>query len=393
MLCWSLVSYSQHKFPSGHFCGSPEGAQSIECQAIQGIMDDTPDKVVVFPHRGVWGEEGVPDLSMKALENAYREGYLFCEIDLMLTKDNCLVLFHDQQTNKATNAPPTFSTDGGVIDPGNFVRSLNMASSTTNSVPDPFGINYSYFPPLNDLYLLDRFGDLTTERMTTFEHFCLKFKDAPMVFSLDFKAVNLNSTHVKQEYMDAIKEALKIGKKYNMLYKLIFKPGSSGDLSVQELKDVLLQVDLWDDFAYHTNLILVDVFGSASPLAYNKEYIDSWLAIPSLIGVEYIYKDNDDEFLKKKEEFGNMSIIEYTKSKGIKTGVFRTIPGSAIGVAGGRGNYFNPSSFNIKDVRGNLEFLFNVGEGNEPSMIVTDRPDMDLEFLKAFGKASRWNKR
>ena len=151
------ISYAQHGFPEGHYCNSEEGWNTKSCKALYGLKSEDRDKVIVVPHRGLWGAEGVPETSMAAVEEAYNAGYMFCEIDLVLTKDEELVLCHDQQTNRLTNGPETFSVDGGVDDPGNFFRSLNFYKSTDNTVPNVHGKMYETFPALNTLYYKDRF--------------------------------------------------------------------------------------------------------------------------------------------------------------------------------------------------------------------------------------------
>lgn len=139
--------------------------------------------------------------------------------------------------------------------------------------------------------------------------------------------------------------------------------------------------------------MLINIIGGSFPLATNKSYLDGWFSLPSLIGVEQIYKTSSDELLQPKQEFGNMSIIEYTQSKGFRTGVFHPIPTDERGAPGGRGNYFNPGNFKITDVRGGLEFLFGVPEKVFPGMIVTDRPDEDMNFLRLFDISSKYTKR
>lgn len=281
----------------------------------------------------------------------------------------------------------------GSSDPGNFFRSLKFSVNTLNTVPDAFGSPYGSFPSLKDLYYKDRYGNLTNEKLNTFEEIVNYCKDKDIIVSLDIKVSDINDPIIKNEYLEAIKLSLEISKSNNFLHKIIYKPGSAGQVTVSEIKNYLLGYNLWDAFSKQTNVVLINVMGNLFPLATNKAYLDAWLSLPSLIGVEHIYKNSSDELLQKKPEFGNKSIVEYTKSKGIRTGVFHSAPTDELGAAGGRGNYYNPSSFSINDVRGNLEFIFGVDSSNFPSMIVTDRPDVDQKFLELFQLNSKFTKR
>lgn len=153
-----------------------------------------------------------------------------------------------------------------------------------------------------------------------------------------------------------------------------------------------MKIGQWENFSKKTNVVLINIIGGSFPLATDKSYLDGWMGLESLIGIEHIYKTLGDELLQPKSEFGNKSIIEYTQNKGFRTGVFHPIPTDERGAPGGRGNYFNPANFQITDIRGSLEFLFSVPENVFPGMIVTDRPDEDMNFLRLFDLSSKYTK-
>jgi len=66
------------------------------------ITQKSPKKdFVVFAHRGASGL--APENTMIALELAAKNGAKWAECDLQLTKDNAVVIFHDDKVNRTTN--------------------------------------------------------------------------------------------------------------------------------------------------------------------------------------------------------------------------------------------------------------------------------------------------
>lgn len=394
MFLFALESYAQHGFPEGHWCNTPEGWECKRCRALWGLKNDEKHKVITIPHRGIWGLPDYPESCLHAVQEAYNQGYMFIEIDIILTKDKQLVLCHDQQTNRMTDLPKTFSADGNLYDNGSFFRSLNWSTTTNNSVPDVLGDSYPSYPALKDGYYVDRFDNLTSYKLNLLKDIYDWAKDKELVLTLDIKTGSLNDPIVKQEYLEAIGLCLQAADNAGMLHNTIFKPGSAGQVTVNDLQTYLSSIGQWDNFSKKTNVVLINIVGGSFPMATNKEYLDNWFSLPSLVGVEQIYKNSNDELLKPKSEFGNKSIIQYTQDKGFRTGVFHPIPTDIWGAPGGRGNYFNPANFGtLSDVRGSLEFLFGVSEDTFPGMIVTDRPDVDMKFLQLFDLNSKYTKR
>lgn len=388
------IANAQHGFPDGHYCNSEEGWNSKNCQALDALKNKEKDKVIVIPHRGFWGAPGIPETSLRAVKEAYNKGFMFCEVDLVMTKDRKLLLLHDQQLERETNAISTFDNHGGNTDHGNFIRSMNYETSTSNVVPNADGDIYTTFPPLKDLYYRDRYGDVTDHKINTYDELLDYCADKQIVLTLDLKAVNITNPTIRSEYLEAIKLILQISKEKDFLHRIVLKPGASGQVLVSELKSYLEPLNLWDDFSKHTNIVLINIVGSAFPLATDKAYLDAWLDLPSLVGVEHIYKNSADELLVSKAAFGNKSVIQYTKEKGIRTGIFHPTPTDVSGNANGRGAFYNPKNYGtLDDLRGSLEFLFSVPANVFPGMIVTDRPDVDMNFLELFNLNSSYTKR
>ena len=375
------------------FCSEMFGQDRVS-EALLAMRSLEHKQIIVVPHRGLWGTPGVPETSLKAIQECYEAGYMFCEIDLVLTKDKQVVLSHDMQLNRTTDAPPTFSTYGGVKDPGNFFRSLNYYTTTDNSVPDPEGNMYPSFPALKDLHYKDRFGNVTDQHLNTFEEALSYCQGKEIILALDVKAVNMTDPEIKSEYFEVFKLALTLASKYKMLHQVIFKPGSSGQVIAGELKAYLEGFGLWEEFYSHTNIILINIIGNAFPLATDKEYLDGWFSIPSLIAVEHIYKNPLDGLLIPLPDLGNLSVIEYTKKNGRKTGIFHPWATNEGGTPVGRGAYINPKNFgDLNDFRGDMEFLLSVSEENYPGILVSDRPDVEQGFLELYGLNSKYTKR
>ncbi len=56
---------------------------------------------LVIAHRGMWDNEKIPENSMKAFERALENQYAI-ELDVQLTKDNVMVVFHDLNLERMT---------------------------------------------------------------------------------------------------------------------------------------------------------------------------------------------------------------------------------------------------------------------------------------------------
>ncbi len=91
--------------PPGHAC---IGVNSVECNTLREFRYGDFEKAIITAHRGFWGYGDIPEVTMNGLENAYNHGYISVEIDILQTKDNELVLMHDQAVNRMTSLPETY---------------------------------------------------------------------------------------------------------------------------------------------------------------------------------------------------------------------------------------------------------------------------------------------
>lgn len=74
-----------------------EGIQTL----IHDLKDPASKKVLVVSHRGDW--RNAPENSLQAFENCIEMGVDMIEIDLKMTKDNQLILMHDNTINRTTD--------------------------------------------------------------------------------------------------------------------------------------------------------------------------------------------------------------------------------------------------------------------------------------------------
>ena len=63
---------------------------------------------LIFAHRGVHNNIDIPENSIKAFKEALKNN-LNIELDIQLTKDNKLVVFHDENLKRMSNVNKTLN--------------------------------------------------------------------------------------------------------------------------------------------------------------------------------------------------------------------------------------------------------------------------------------------
>lgn len=120
---------------------------------IKDISAQDYNYVLNMSHRGNCSDKSIPENSIAALNNCISKGIEFIEIDTHITSDGIVVVCHDATVDRTTNG------SGAIID-----------------------MTYS---EIQNLYLLDRNGNLTTEKMPTLEEF-LRAGRGKIYFDLDY---------------------------------------------------------------------------------------------------------------------------------------------------------------------------------------------------------------
>lgn len=403
-------------FPWGHPCFANPSAP---CNTLREFRMGDVDQVVVIPHRGVWGDDDTPEGGMKALQQASEEEYSFTELDIRLSKDRWPLLLHDQEVNRMTDMPATPDQCDAAS-----IKNLNAYSTTigvpkrnpNNPLDQQYDINSPY-QPLSFGHLRDRFGDENLNDPIENLGPALDYIANRNIFLiLDIQEKNM------ADYLVATLQCLKLAKNKGLLHKLIFKHGSVRLLSRETLEDYLSGTNpdypgnAWSDYAYKTSTIVtihptnlndpdgdpeITNMDPGSPLYgsiqwdYLKARINDWMALPSVIGFEVVFKcEYNDPMLTAASistshttAFQGRSVVRYIKDMSYRTGNQWEIPTDCRGIPNGRGSWYDKTgkltfpyaaySQDCYDLRGNPEWVVNPPgyvEDIDPGFIITDRP-------------------
>lgn len=374
----SFAQVNQHRFPNQHYCAS--NPNNPTCKALKEYRDGSG--IIVVSHRGEWGGS-MPECSLEAVENAYNNKFRFVELDVLMTKDNVPVLIHDNTTERQLKFRGSLP-HGYIMNPDfvenpqskNFqIKDLYFNYPTT-SPGDRYNV---VVPALKDFYYTLRNGQVSYDRLNRFEEVLSYIKDKDMIIEVDIK------DRLPSDYIRTLIQCVRLANEYNILHKLIFI--MHWDKSKQ-MTPSYLKSKIPDTF----NLMINK--SSIKPAEYNYGITrppeeKQWLNYPAVIGFDHMYKNSSDQFLK-----GQKSIIQDTKIRGYRTGVFFISPTDCRGsyTFGQWKDYSIPTQGEVVDKRGLLEWIMfppttkNVnGFSNNPTAIITDNAQQVLETLKALG--------
>jgi glycerophosphoryl diester phosphodiesterase len=122
---------------------------NLSCSEKEQLSDDTffGSKVMILGHRGMGENYKMPGNTYEAIAPAVAIGVDGCEIDIQLTKDTVLVLFHDHLLNsKTTCTGRIYESDWSDIKQCKYYSLKN--NIFINSVDELF----AKLPNLNDIY-------------------------------------------------------------------------------------------------------------------------------------------------------------------------------------------------------------------------------------------------
>ena len=74
---------------------------NMNCTCLTAQVRFEKGKTVVVSHRGDW--RNAPENSIQAIQNCIDMGVNMVEIDIKKTKDNVLILMHDQTLDRTTS--------------------------------------------------------------------------------------------------------------------------------------------------------------------------------------------------------------------------------------------------------------------------------------------------
>ncbi len=288
--------------------------------------------VLVSAHRGYWST--YPENSEEAYRMAIELGADIIEMDVRVTADDVMVVFHDACLDRIT-------TGYGRLREANwsYVNSLNLRNEDGS---------VSQYPMLSLTDALDYLKDKA-------------------VIALDIKEGG-------KLFNETMKRVLTLLKEKNMLYQSIVK----GKLTLQNLQALLKEVNVTlDDFIY-------------TPIAFSTtpnldSYIMDFVGQKNIYAMELVYKQSKDPILRY------VPIVDAAK---IWVGQYSFWPELGDGVIAEKipltdtDPIVRPYDFQDKDPnnflddgRGNWEWLL----GNGATYVITDRSELLIEFLEKLG--------
>lgn len=317
---------------SSVLCANAQSPSLLKVIDIIKHREKFNEYVLVSAHRGYWST--YPENSEEAYRMAIELGADIIEMDVRVTDDDVMVVFHDACLDRIT-------TGYGRLREANwsYVNSLKLRNEDGSVSPYPI------------LSLTD----------------ALDYLKDKAVIALDIKEGG-------RLFNETMKRVLTMLKEKNMLYQSIVK----GKLPLQNLQKLLKEVNITlDDFIY-------------TPIAFSTtpnldSYIMDFVGQRNIYAMELVYKQSKDPILRY------VPILDAAK---IWVGQYSFWPELGDGVIAEKipltdtDPIVRPYDFQDKDPnnylddgRGNWEWLL----GNGATYVITDRSELLIEFLDKMG--------
>lgn len=317
---------------SSVLCANAQSPSLLKVIDIIKHREKFNEYVLVSAHRGYWST--YPENSEEAYRMAIELGADIIEMDVRVTDDDVMVVFHDACLDRIT-------TGYGRLREANwsYVNSLKLRNEDGSVSPYPI------------LSLTD----------------ALDYLKDKAVIALDIKEGG-------RLFNETMKRVLTMLKEKNMLYQSIVK----GKLPLQNLQKLLKEVKITlDDFIY-------------TPIAFSTtpnldSYIMDFVGQKNIYAMELVYKQSKDPILRY------VPILDAAK---IWVGQYSFWPELGDGVIAEKipltdtDPIVRPYDFQDKDPnnylddgRGNWEWLL----GNGATYVITDRSELLIEFLDKMG--------
>ncbi len=293
-----------------------------------------PHYTLVSAHRGYWAD--YPENSTKAYEMAMLIGADIVEMDVRLTKDDVMVVFHDACLDRVTTGYGRLREE-----------------------------NYNY---VSSLFLKYEDGTASPYRVLTLSD-ALDFLKDKAVVAVDIKEGG-------RLFETTMVRVLKMLKQKGMLWQSVVK----GKMRLTDLKTKILDKAevTFDDFIYTP--IAFSTTGELS--AYISEFINS----KKIYAMELVYKLSKDPIL---------DYLETVKDAGIWVGQYSFWPETGEGVIAEKIPLTDtdpiirrydfqdkdPNNF-LDDGRGDWDWLFLHGA----DYVITDRSELLIEYLSKSGR-------
>lgn len=295
-----------------------------------------PDYCLVAAHRGYWAD--APENSLKAYELAIQAGADILEMDVMLSQDEEMVVFHDWCLDRTTNG---------------FGRVRSMS-----------------WEEVSGLRLKMLNGTLTDEHVVKLED-ALDFLKGKIVASIDIKEGGNTYNRILLRVIALLKEK-------GMLGQTIIK----GKLRYNNLMSLLQQAGVTlDDFIYTP----IAFANTANFDSYIREFVTSG----KIYGFELVFKQSADPLLP---------YMEMLEQSSIWAGQYSFWPETSYGIFAQKSPLVDCDpiirdyNFNDKDPkdplddgRGDWDWLTDHGA----NYIITDRSELLIDYLQALGKRNK----
>lgn len=297
-----------------------------------------PNYCLVAAHRGYWAD--APENSLKAYGMAIQAGADILEMDVMLTADGEMVVFHDWCLDRVTNG---------------FGRLRSMPWAEVSQLK---------------LKMLD--GTLTEEHIVKLSD-ALDFLNGRIVASIDIKEVGDTYNSVLLRVLDLLKSK-------GMLGQTIIK----GKLRYNTLVDLLRQANVTlNDFIY-TPIAFANTVNVAT---YINDFVNSTSG--QIYAFELVFKQSEDPLLPYMEKL---------EQNFIWAGQYSFWPETSFGIFAQKSplvdcdpivrDYLfqdiDPSD-PLDDGRGDWDWLLEHGA----DYIITDRSELLIDYLQALGKRNK----
>ncbi len=315
-------------------CGEAR-AQSPSLQKTLDIIkhrEKYPEYILVSAHRGYWAN--YPENSLDAYRMAIELGADIIEMDVRVTLDNVMVVFHDACLDRITTGYGRLREE-----------------------------NWSY---ISTLYLRSESGAVSKDRMLQLSEALDYLKDKAVI-ALDIKegGALFNQTMIR---------VLTLLQEKKMLYQAIVK----GKLPLDKLQSILDQVGITlDDFIY-------------TPIAFSttpdlQKYLNDYVNTKKINAIELVYKQSADPILTYVPMLENAHIWigQYSFWPELGDGVIaEKIPLTDTDPIVRKYDFQDkdPNNF-LDDGRGDWDWLLSKGA----NYVITDRSELLILYLEQLG--------
>lgn len=295
-----------------------------------------PNYVLVSAHRGYWAN--FPENTREAYDAAIELGADIIEMDIRLTKDDQMVVFHDACLDRMTTGYGRLREE-----------------------------DWDY---VNSLYLKNEDGTTSLSKILLLSD-ALDYMKGKAVIALDIKEGGALFKTVMIRALEMLKEK-------GMLYQTIVK----GKLPLSDLNSVLDQAKVTlDDFIY-------------TPIAFSNtpnlvDYVTDLVSTKKIYAFELVYKQTEDLILQMVPQVMNHGVWIGNYSFWPETGdgvVAEKIPLTDTDPIVRNYDFQNKDLSNfLDDGRGDWDWLMSYGS----NYVITDRSDLLIEYLKQQGRRTK----